>query len=231
MSSNPDPDAFIGVLMLDTQFPRVMGDIGNPATFAALNLPARYRVVANAFPRIAVSDQIELLFEAFLTQARVLQEQGARLITTSCGFLVQFQARLEQALKVPIITSSLVNAPKTGAGILTINTAILSTSYLAAAALPLDTPVVGVAPGCEFQSSILENKPQMNMEKAKADVLHAAAELVNRYPAVSTIVLECTNMVPYAKAIEQTCGRPVQHLVSHLEVAWRLIGSEREALR
>jgi hypothetical protein len=32
----------LGVLMLDTRFPRVKGDIGNPATF---DFPVRYRVV------------------------------------------------------------------------------------------------------------------------------------------------------------------------------------------
>ena len=42
---------FLGVLMLDTRFPRVLGDIGNPATFA---IPVRHHVVAGASPQRVV---------------------------------------------------------------------------------------------------------------------------------------------------------------------------------
>lgn len=39
--------SFIGIIMLDTIFPRIKGDIGNPATF---DFPVRYRVVKGASP-------------------------------------------------------------------------------------------------------------------------------------------------------------------------------------
>ena len=38
----------LGVLMLDTRFPRVVGDIGNPLTF---DFPVRYEVVRGASPK------------------------------------------------------------------------------------------------------------------------------------------------------------------------------------
>ena len=49
---------------------------------------------------------------------------------------------------------------------------------------------------------------------AVADVVEAARRLVARWPAVREIVLECTNMPPYAADIQRETGLPVFDIVS-----------------
>jgi hypothetical protein len=227
MMANILTEPFIGVLMLDTQFPRPVGDIGNPATFTQLGLAARYTSVPRVWPSFVLSpNSWEPVFEPFLKAALQFQADGAGLITTSCGFLVLFQQRLADALRIPVITSSLVSASQclTNAriGILTISAETLGPTHLKAAGLPLDTPVEGVLTGSEFHRCILGNSRTMNVNQAKDDVVEAALRLIRNHPDVSTIVLECTNMPPYADAIRQVTGREVEHVVDHVHRAWNL---------
>lgn len=69
--------------MLDTVFPRFPGDIGNKDTF---DFPVRYEVVKGALPKRVVWDADRELVSPFIQAAQKLEKEGARLITTSCGF-------------------------------------------------------------------------------------------------------------------------------------------------
>ena len=102
-------ESFLGVLMLDTRFPRAIGDVGNPKSFA---MPVRHRVVAGASPQRVVGEGDPALLQPFIDAARQLVDDGARAITTSCGFLVLFQQALQTALPVPVWTSSLLKLPE-----------------------------------------------------------------------------------------------------------------------
>ena len=98
----------IGILMLDTSFPRPPGDIGNATTF---DFPVRYRIVRGASPQRVVIEQDPALLEPFVQGARELQQEGVRAITTSCGFLALFQREMAASVDVPLFTSSLMQMP------------------------------------------------------------------------------------------------------------------------
>jgi hypothetical protein len=202
--------------MLQTRFPRPPGDIGHPASFA---VPTRRLVVAGATAGKVVRDAQALaasgLLGAFVAGAQRLEQEGAAAITTSCGFLVLFQAQLQAAVRVPLVTSSLVMLPallerEQQVGVLTISAGSLGPAHLAAAGVSRqrapDVIVGGIAPGTEFAGAILGDRPRMDPRQAAADVLAAAMDLKRRAPGVSTVVLECTNLPPYAPAIEQATG-------------------------
>src|SRR5204862_558223 len=63
----------VGVLILDTQFPRVVGDIGNAQTFP---FPIRYHRVTGAAPDLVVRRGAEGLLPAFVEGARELEREG-----------------------------------------------------------------------------------------------------------------------------------------------------------
>ena len=207
---------FVGVLMLDTRFPRLAGDIGHPGSFGGA---VRHRVVEGAAPRRVVTSASALresgLGARFIEAARALAEEGARAITTSCGFLVLLQDELQAALPVPVVTSSLLQLPALLArqqqvGVLTISAERLSEDHLRAAGVPrdrLDDVVVqGVDPAGPFAWAILGNEPSMDVEGAARDVVQAAVALRRRAPDLRAAVLECTNMPPHARAAAQASG-------------------------
>jgi hypothetical protein len=200
--------------LLDTRFPRLPGDIGHPASVPG---PVLHRVVAGASPRRVVSEQDPTLLAPFIAAGQALVRDGATALTTSCGFLVLFQEELQAALPVPIWTSSLLKLPELARpGVLTVDADALGTAHLLAAGAARDTPVAGLAPGCHLQRVLLEDLAELDVEAAEADAVGAARRLVGRHPGIDSIVLECTNLPPYAAAIARAAGRPVHHLVTLL---------------
>lgn len=211
--------ASVGILMLEARFPRIPGDMGHAATWP---FPVLYRVVRTASPDRVVRKGAPGLLPAFIEAAQGLVADGADGITTNCGFLSLFQTDLAQAVGVPVASSSLmqvqaVNAllpPGQKAGILTISASTLTPEHLAAAGVPEGTPVGTTEGGQEFTRAILDNAPRLDVAAARADNVAAAQALVRAHPEVGALVLECTNMTPYAADIRAATGRPVFTMVS-----------------
>ncbi|GFE62948.1 aspartate/glutamate racemase family protein [Litoreibacter roseus] len=212
----------IGVLMLETRFPRPPGDIGNPETF---DFPMLYQTVRGASPKAVVEDRETGLLTPFVTAGHDLVERGAVALTTSCGFLTLFQKELTAALPVPVATSALLQVPLIDAvlpdgqraGILTISAQNLTADHLAAVGVPEDTPIGSTEGGIEFTDAILGNRETLDFALAEVDNVEAAQDLCRRHPEVGAICLECTNMPPYAAAIQAATGRPVYSIVTLVE--------------
>jgi len=207
---------FLGVVMLDTRFPRPPGDLGHPDAFG---VPVRKHVVRGAWPGTIVQSAARLraagVAPAFVSAVRAMEAQGARAITTSCGFLVLLQDELQAAARVPVRTSSLLQLPgllalQPKVGVLTISAAALGPEHLLAAGVPAsrigDVVVQGVDPAGEFATAILGNRETLDLEKASRDVVDAAVALKQREPSLQAVVLECTNLPPYRQAIEAATG-------------------------
>ena len=163
-----------------------------------------------------------VLLDAFVEAGRDLVATGADGITTNCGFLALVQDELRVALGVPVATSSLMQVPMVQAllppgrkaVILTISKATLSPAHLAAAGVPADTPVFGTDGGRAFTRDILGDVPQIDFAACRQDMLDAADQILAQQPDAGAIVLECTNMVPYAADLRRRTGLPVYSIYS-----------------
>lgn len=203
--------AAVGILMLEARFPRIPGDMGNAQTWP---FPVLYRVVRDASPDRAVRQGAAGLGDAFIAAARDLVADGADGITTNCGFLSLIQDDLAAAVGVPVATSSLMQVamvnpllpPGRRAGILTISGSTLTPAHLAAARVPEGTPVGSTEGGREFTRAILGNEERLDVAAARADNVEAARALQADHPELGAIVLECTNMIPYAADIRAATG-------------------------
>jgi len=201
--------------MLKTKFPRIPGDIGNFSTF---NFPVVYRIVREAgIDNVARKTDIRLL-DAFIREAKELENMGAKAITTSCGFLSLFQEELARSVRVPLFTSSLLLVPlvsmmigKRKVGIITANSENLTRKHLEGAGIDPSVPIVikGLEDKKEFSKMILNDNPVGDIAKIREEVRDAARELVRENPDVGAIVLECTNLPPYAKIIQEVTNLPV----------------------
>ena len=205
--------ASVGILMLDARFPRIIGDMGNALTWP---FPVHYKIVRNASPDRVVRGQAKNMLENFIEAGRELVADGVDGITTNCGFLALYQQELSHALQVPVATSSLMQVAMVNsllpagkkAGILTISASSLTPAHLAAAGVPNTTPIATTEGGQEFTRAILDSEAEMDIAAAHRDNIDAAIQLA-KDPSVGAIVLECTNMVPYAAAIRAATGLPV----------------------
>ena len=200
--------------MLDARFPRIPGDVGHAGTWP---FPVLYRVVQGASPDRVVRREAEGLLEPFLEAAADLVRDGADGLVTNCGFLSLFQAEIAAHVRVPVATSALMQAPlierllppDKRVGILTISADTLTERHLAAAGVAPGTPIAGTEQGHEFSRVILNDEVELDVDAAKADLLDAGRRLVGAHPEVGALLLECTNMCPYAGALQAELGLPV----------------------
>ncbi len=218
----------VGILMLDTLFPRLRGDIGNATTFS---FPVSYLTVRGASPARVVKEGDPSLLAPFIEGARELERRGCGAIATSCGFLALFQDALASSVGIPVFTSSLLQIPLLsrvfGAGgrigVMTARAASLTGRHFAqcgAAEVPL--AVAGMDSSPEFSKVFLEEQGQpaslsLDPERARAELAAAAAKLVAEWPDIRAVVLECTNMPPFRDAIQEACGKPVYDVVTLVE--------------
>jgi len=218
----------LGILMLHTRFPRPPGDVGHPGSW---RMPVRFRTVEGASPQRVVRERAAGLLQPFIEAGRALVDQGARALTTSCGFLVLFQRELAAALPVPVWSSSLLALPGLAAqcpGVITIDAAALGPDHLRAAGAPADTPVQGLPAGGSLQRTLLGNLPTLDADAAQAEVVAAARQLVRRHPHLRSLVLECTNLPPYAQAVREATGLPVHDITTLVHERWRRLDTAPE---
>jgi len=214
------PSVKLGILMLDTQFPRIKGDVGNAQTWP---FPVRFGVVAGATPQAIVRDDMEPFVQAFVEKGQALVADGCSGIATTCGFLALIRPRLASALGVPVAASALEQAAQVQSmlagnqsiGVLTISAGSLTPAHLHVAGVPPGTPIKGME-GSRFAESILKNKTTLDVDAARAEMTVAALDLVEGAPNIGAIILECTNMVPYAADIARATGRPVYSIYTYL---------------
>ena len=218
----------LGILMLEARFPRIPGDMGNAGTWP---FPVLFRVVRGASPARVVLDGAKGLLDDFIAAGRDLVDLGAEAITTNCGFLAIYQRELAEALAVPVATSSLMQVPWVQAllppgqrvGVLTVSGSSLTPAHLDGAGIPRDTPFIGTEGGREFFRVLIRaDATDMDVAAAEQDILDAGRALVARHPDIGAIVLECTNMPPYAAALREALGLPVFDIYSMIN--WFQLG-------
>jgi len=212
------PMAPLGILMLDTRFPRPLGDIGHAGSFG---FPVRYKVVQGADPARVVRGTDPALIAPFVQAGLELLREGAVALATSCGFLARWQRELQSALPVPVWSSALLALPDLAragvqAGVITIEAASLTPAHFEAVDADPATPVEGIEPGSPLHRTLLEDRPELDAADAERQVLAAGRRLLARHTRLQAIVLECTNLPPYAAALRAATGCDVHDVVSVL---------------
>jgi hypothetical protein len=221
MNEKRADQATVGIMMLETNFPRPLGDIGNHGTW---DFPVQMRTVDGASARKVVHENPNALLDAFVGVGRELVADGCSGLATSCGFLALMQETLKDALGVPFASSPLMQLPmieatlplRKKAGIVTISEESLTPAHLLAVGARATTAIAGLPQTGSFASAIFEDKTEMDFAACCAEVCETAMRLVEAHSDVDAIVLECTNMAPYAADIRRVTGRPVHSIVSFL---------------
>jgi hypothetical protein len=224
----------IGVLCLETSFTKIPGHIRNPTTF---DFPVVYQVVAGATPERVVSQADPRLLEPFIDAARELEALGVAAITGACGFLVLFQRELAGAVRVPLYASSLIQLPMVHrmlrpdqkVGLLVARKESLTRRHLAAiGGESVPVCVAGMAEQPEFREVMLEGRRvELDADRLEREVLREVERLVRDNPEMGALVVECTDLVPFAYAIQERTGRPVFDIVTLTEMVYQSLTRRR----
>ena len=204
-----------------------MGDIGNPATF---NHKVLYHKVNQAVVANIVSDQplAHSLSGEFVEGAQTLEQKGATVIGTSCGFLASSQMEIQRSTTIPVVTSSLMLVPTlrtffgndTIIGVLTFDADKLDAIHFPNIGMnntPSHIRIGGLFQNGELYQCIKNDKLELNTTRALEDVINATESIIKAHPEINVLLIECTNLSPYKEKIKETFGLPVFDLVDALK--------------
>ncbi len=208
----------VGIMLLDADFPRPVGDIANGRTF---DFPVHYEVTRGAVVPHVVERSAAGLLPDFLASARALLSRGVRALATSCGFLSIFQRELAEELQVPILTSSLLQIPialrvippSTSLCVLTVNAAGLTDAHFEGAGVTPEMRerlvIVGLEAGEHFFPVVVGDEGPLDPQRAEEEILRACLQAVSGEPRIGGFVFECTNLPPYSERVRRETRLPV----------------------
>ena len=205
----------VGILHLDdVWYPLVPGNVVNAWTY---DFPVRVKAVQGLDTPTLHSGSPKA-FEEILKAAKELEKEGCRAISAACGFFAHFQKQLADEMDIPVAISSVVQIPwirpllKKGQkiGILTANAVALDDSLFEHCGVDRgnDLVVADLRHGEQF-SAIMEDRGSFDNAGTMNEVVSAAVKLVEENPDIGAILLECSDMPPYAYAVQAATGRPV----------------------
>lgn len=216
----------VGVMLLDVHYPLLPGNVVNAYTYG---FPVRHMWVPGANQDRMHSGDDTLLPELVKT-AKQLELEGCRAICGACGYFGHFQERVADEIDVPVYLSSVVQVPWIRAGlkknqkigILCADGHNLTQSLFAACGVSEED-----YKRCVYKSSghlpefsaFMERRGTFNNKKVRDEVVGLAKEIVAENPEIGAILLECSDMPPYAAAIQAELHLPVFDFITLIKYA------------
>ncbi|EWG54998.1 hypothetical protein FVEG_13070 [Fusarium verticillioides 7600] len=209
-------DPPLGFLAVEVDIYRPPGDPFNQSTWPFPLI--REKVIGTSEAQIVTNGNYEDAFiDRFVQAAIRLAERGAVGIITSCGFLAAAQTRLAALSPIPVATSALVQVPSLLAispinrpiGVLTYDSARLGSAHLLELGIdPSRVRVWGLSDDSHLRD-ICARGANYDADRLERELVAEAKSLVLQHPDVAAVVLECTNMPPYADRIHDAIQIPV----------------------
>ncbi len=221
----------IGVLLIDCRTPFIPGDVGNASSYS---YPVLYRTVPDVtLDRLIEQGDLSLTGKVIET-AQALQAAGVTAIASDCGYMMHFQEQVAAAVSIPVMLSSLLQlpfissllGPDRAVGIVCANRRRLTDELLEKANPNARLPVhvAGLENCPNFRGPILDETDTLDSDAIENEVVGTAEALCNEHPEIGAILLECSNLPPYAHAVQARTRRPVFDfltMIDHVRAAGR----------
>ncbi|WP_247454827.1 hypothetical protein [Bradyrhizobium sp. 146] len=221
----------MGILLLDRtgsndafDRPFIPGSVGNASTWS---VPVRYKTVPGlSFTKLVAPEADDALAAAHA--AVELVREGARMITAHCGFMIRYQEAVRAAVDVPVLLSPLLLIPfleqmlphNKAISIITAKASSLTPEVLKAAGVPASSDRLFIA-GLEgapcFAAAFLTYSSDLDAGAVEKETVDAAVALVNNHPEIGMLLFECSELPPYAAAVQRATGIPVFDFTSMVE--------------
>ena len=214
----------VGIMLLDVHYPLIPGNVVNAYTYG---FPVRHMWVPGANQaRMHTGD--ESLLPELINTAKQLEIEGCRAICGACGYFGHFQKRVADAIDIPVYLSSIIQVPWIRAGlkkdqkigILCADGKNLTKSLFNACSVSNDDfnrcvcRSAGHLP--EF-SAVMERRGSFNNKIVREEIVNLATELVRENPEIGAILLECSDMPPYAAAVQAAINLPVFDFITMIK--------------
>jgi hypothetical protein len=228
----------LGIIVLDDPYPGFPGDVRNASAFP---YPIQYEIAAGVdnYTLVFKEDKSPCL-EPIKRAARNLENIGCRAIAAECGYFAYFQKDIAGYVDIPVFMSSLLQVPfiqqvigpdKT-VGILCAQKRFLTETHLRNVGIDPDSNILIAGAMDEYECKEFislwdpENRPECpesNYDKAEQDMIRASSDFCNAHPDIGALMLECTGMQPFARAVQRVVDLPVFSWGTLLDYAYSVV--------
>ena len=228
----------IGIMVLDDAYPGFPGDVRNASAFP---YPIQYEIAQGVdnYTLVWEPDKTPCR-EPILKAAKKLERMGCRAIAAECGYFAYFQKDVAGYVDVPVFMSSLLQVPfiqqvigpQRTVGIVCAQKRFLSDDHLANAGIDLSSnfEIAGAQDeyGCPQFDTLWDPEkrpaiPESCYDQSEADMVRICTEFHQKFPALGAIMLECTGMQPYARAIQRALDLPIFSWGTLLDYAFSVV--------
>lgn len=207
----------IGIIAVNLVYPKLPGNVVNATTFS---FPVLYKKVSFEIEQLFNGDPA--LEKMIVDAAKELVADGARAIIGACGYFAHFQKQVAAAVKVPVFMSSLCQIPIIKIGlqpdqkilVMCASGDNVNQEFFSKVGANLDDCVVQDVGSMESFAPIRWGKTVMDNERLTKDLAALAQKVVSEHPEIGAILLECSDLPPYACEIQRATGLPVYDFIS-----------------
>ena len=211
----------LGVISLESYFPKPDGHIKHPASF---DFPILYKTVQGATIDRLIRERDPELLKPFIDAAQALEKEGVKAITGSCGFLALHQKAIADAVNIPVFMSSLIQVPLVSrmlkadqkVGVVVANSDALTADHLSGVGIAGEPIVVaGMQHQPQLNEGILKGcGVALDMALFEQELCAVVQAMLTANPEVGALVLECTDLSYFAPALQRRFDLPVFDLSS-----------------
>ena len=202
----------LGIIAVDLDYPKVPGNVVNATTY---DFPVLYEMVSFEIEQLFAGDPS--IKEQVIEAAKKLEAKGVRAIIGACGYFAHFQKEVAAAVGVPVFMSSLCQLAtiktwlpaERKIAVFAADGASINDEFLSQVNTTTDQIVVVNVGDMESFAPIRWGKGPLDNGLLEDDLCKRAQEVCAKYPEVDAILLECSDLPPYAAAIQRATGLPV----------------------
>lgn len=228
----------IGIALLDQldSQPLIPGNVGNASTY---DFPVRLKIVKGLHdnPYAPVRDEKGNYtpdVQRTVNTVKELEADGVRAVVMSCGFFSVVQEVLTSEVKIPVFSSPLLLVPLISrligkhrqVGIITASKERLTTDFLEPVGIDDSIPyaVAGLEPSKEFYACFMGGtRTELDVDVLRQEVVAIAKDFVKENPNVGALLLECSDLPPFAKDIQAAVGLPVFDFISFVRTIYQAV--------
>jgi hypothetical protein len=228
----------LGIIILDDVYPGFPGDVRNASAYP---FPIQYEIVEGVdIWALVHGEDKDSLLEPIMKAAKKLEKMGCKAIAAECGYFAYFQKEIAGFVDVPVFMSSLLQVPfaqqligpQKVVGILMARLEQLLPRHLESVGIKSGTNYVvagalddGRCPQFEnlWYAPTRPDIPEAYYDKAEEELVSVVRDYYHSHPNMGALMLECTGMQPFARALQREIEIPIFSWGTLLDYAYSVV--------
>ena len=206
----------VGIVYIDeVNYPMVPGNVNNGFTY---KFPVLLKPIMGLDPERLFANDPTIGQDVINAAKEMVQKDGIRALSSGCGFFGNYQREVADALDIPVGLSPMIMVPwietmmksSMKIGVLTANSEAFNDNIFKQCRI--EDPDRIIVRGLRYEpnfSAIPQQRGHFDNNGVRDDVVGKAMEILEENENVGAILLECSDMPPYANDIQMATQLPV----------------------